>query len=73
VAEVLHQRVPLTMCARCRKQLRPGDRVLTAMIIQKVGYNPETKDVGAFLGADFELVHASCPDPALEGKILVLG
>jgi hypothetical protein len=66
------QRVPLTMCARCRKQFKAGDRVLTAMIIQKIGYNPETKDVGAFLGGDFELVHASCPDPGLEGKVIIL-
>jgi hypothetical protein len=69
--DILNQRVPLTTCAKCRKLFKPGDRVLTAMIIQRVGYNQETRDIGAFLGESFELVHASCVDTALDGKVFL--
>lgn len=68
----LTQKTSTAVCAKCRKQFNPGDRVITAFIVQKVGRNMETKDVGAWLGEDFELIHASCPDPALEGSILSL-
>ncbi len=60
------------MCAKCRKQFSPGDRVVTAFIVQKVGRNMETKDMGAWLGEDFELIHAACPDPGLEGTLISL-
>jgi hypothetical protein len=39
-------------------------------IVQKVGRNMETKDMGAWLGEDFELVHASCIDPQLTAQII---
>lgn len=69
--DILRQRVALTTCARCRKKFIPGDRVLPAYIIQKVGRNPEGRDMGAFIGEDFEFVHASCADPTLEGKVIL--
>lgn len=68
---ILRQRVPLTTCARCRKMFMPGDRVVTAFIVQKIGRNPSGKDMGAFLGDDFELVHGECGDPSLSGKLIV--
>lgn len=68
--DILRQRVALTMCARCRKNIKPGDRVLAAHIVQKVGRNPETKDIGAWIGEDFEFVHASCTDTTLSGSLI---
>lgn len=68
----LHQTVPTTTCAKCRRLFKPGDRVSPVYIIQKVGHNLETRDMGAWMGEDFELIHASCPDPGLEGKLLVV-
>lgn len=69
--DILRQRVPLTICARCRKTIKPGDRVIIAYIVQKIGRNPETMDVGAWIGEDFEFVHASCADTALNGSSLI--
>lgn len=66
----LHQRVPTTLCAKCRVAFKPGDRVLTAYIVTKIGRNPETKDIGAWLHDDFELAHVACADPCLEGKLI---
>ncbi len=64
------QRVPTTQCAKCRKSFVPGDRVEVIYIVQKVGRNMETKDMGAWLGEDFELGHVVCADPGLIGKII---
>lgn len=71
MSDLLRQRVPLTMCARCRKPVQAGDRVLPAYIVQKVGRNDQTKDIGAWIGEDFEFVHASCADPTLDGKMII--
>jgi len=68
----LTQKTPTTECARCHRKFSPGDRVFPAYIVTKIGRNMETQDMGAWLSEDFELVHASCPDPALEGKIISL-
>jgi len=70
--DILRQRVPVTTCARCRKQFVPGDRVVTAMIVQKVGRNPGSKELGAMIGEDFELVHADCRDRSLAGNLGIL-
>ena len=69
----LNQKVPTTLCAVCRKFFNPGDRVITVFIVQKTGHNMETKDMGAWIGADFELMHASCADPSLEGNVIIPG
>lgn len=71
MAPSLRQKTPVTMCAKCRKMLEPGDRVATAFIVQKIGRNPESRELGALLGEDFELVHVSCVDGALEGRLIV--
>ena len=70
--DVLRQRVPVTTCARCRKQFAPGDRVQTAFIVQKIGRNPETKELGAMLGEDFELTHADCKNPSLDPRLVIV-
>lgn len=72
MTDILRQRVALTMCARCRKDIKPGDRVIPAYIVQKTGRNPQTKDIGAWIGDDFEFVHASCTDTALNGTSILL-
>jgi len=66
----LRQKTPTSECAKCHRAFFPGDRVMTAFIVQKVGRNMETKDIGAWLGDDFELIHASCPDPGLDARII---
>ena len=67
----LKQRVATTTCAKCRTQFSPGDRVTVAYIVHTIGRNPATKDIGAMLGEDFELVHISCADAQLDGKIII--
>jgi hypothetical protein len=69
----LQQKTPTTTCAVCHKFFNAGDRVITVFIVQKVGRNMETQDMGAWLGEDFELVHAACADPALDGNVLLTG
>jgi hypothetical protein len=61
-----------TTCARCRKKFKAGDRALAAMIIA----NPDTRDPAtkmrvAEMSGEFELVHASCADPSLDGKMII--
>lgn len=41
-----------------------------AMIVQRVGRNPDTRELGAMIGDEFELVHAECKDPSLDGKLI---
>jgi hypothetical protein len=69
--DILRQRVPATICAKCRKPLAAGDRVVMAMIVQGVGRNPSTKSIEAMIGDEFELVHADCRDTSLSGKLIV--
>jgi hypothetical protein len=60
-------------CARCRQKLTSGDRVVTVFIVQSVGRNPHARtpwERGAFLSDEFELVHVSCVDVALEGRVI---
>lgn len=69
--DVLKQRVPLHTCARCRKAIQAGDRVLPAYIVKTAKTrHPETKELVSELSGEFEFVHASCVDPTLEGRIV---
>jgi len=71
--DVLKQRVDHTTCARCRKKFKAGDRALPAYIIlDPDGRDPVTKMRGAEMSGEFELVHASCADPSLDGKVVLL-
>ena len=67
----LQQRTTTTTCAVCHKLFSPGDRVVTIFIVQKIGHNMETQDMGAWLGENFELAHAVCADPGLEGNLII--
>jgi hypothetical protein len=69
--DALRQRVPTTTCATCRKQFKPGDRVVTVFIVQNLGRNPAARaELGAFLGEDFELAHQDCRNPGLDGRLI---
>lgn len=69
--DLLRQRVPATMCARCRKDFSPGDRIITVCIVVGKGRNPSTKNIETMLGDEFELAHVDCRDTALSGKLIV--
>ena len=58
-------------CVRCRKKLGASDRVQVAMIVDKIGRNPTTREVGAFLSEEFELLHVNCTDTTLSGQVIV--
>lgn len=70
--DILKQRVAHTMCARCRKLFKAGDRMTPAYIVKNPNTrNPETKQLAAEIADEFEFVHASCADPTLEGGIVI--
>ena len=70
--DVLKQRVPHTHCARCRKPLKAGDRIMPAYIVLNPNTrNPQTQELAAELVGEFEFIHASCIDPSLDGRVLV--
>lgn len=71
--DVMRQRVPLDTCARCRKKFLPGMRAMPAYIIEATNVrHPETKELVSQLSGEFEFVHASCVDPYLDGKAILL-
>lgn len=73
MSSIIAQRVPTSVCARCRKVFSPGDRVTQAFIISKVGKSPESPmEIGAFLHPDFEFTHVTCEDPGLVKGVFTL-
>lgn len=68
------KRVDGHLCARCRKEFKPGDRVVTVMIVEKTGRNPSPGsppwEKGAFIHPEFEMAHLVCADPGLDGLLL---
>jgi hypothetical protein len=53
-------------CGRCRRKFERGHRVTTAYIFERAGVNPnDMLSLGAYLEAEFELVHIDCTDPLL--------
>lgn len=71
--DVMRQRVALDTCARCRRKLAPGMRVVPAYILAATNVrHPETKELVSQLSGEFEFVHASCVDPYLDGKAILL-
>ena len=70
--DILKQRVDHTICARCRRKFKAGDRVTPAYIILNPdARDPQTKMRAAEMSGEFELVHASCADPSLNGNVLI--
>jgi hypothetical protein len=69
--ELLRPRCDSQQCVRCRKRLSPGDRVQLVMIVEKLGRNPATKELGAFLSPEFEMAHIDCNDTSLNGRVIV--
>jgi hypothetical protein len=68
----LRPRVASNVCVRCRKNFMPGDRVIYVMIVEKSGYNAETRDLGTWMLGEYEVAHVVCVDPGLEGKLITL-
>lgn len=50
--------------------MEPGDRVTPCMIVEQVGRNQTTRELGAFLSSEFELSHIDCRDRALTGQLI---
>lgn len=70
--DVMRQRVPLSVCARCRKDIKPGERVMPAYIVVKSKVrHPETKELVSEMSGEFEFIHASCMDPYLDGRAIL--
>ena len=67
---VLTPRHDSSRCAKCRKPFKAGDRVVVVHIVMKAGFNPANRETGAWLSEEFELAHAMCDNPALEGQII---
>lgn len=70
---VLTPRHDTSRCAKCRKPFKAGDRVAVVHIVIKSGFNPANRETGAWLSEEFELAHALCENPALEGQLIVVG
>lgn len=68
----LQQRIPATSCAKCRRPFGPGDRAMMVFIVQKAGLNPRNpREMGVMVGEEFEMAHAQCDDPRLDGTIVL--
>ena len=58
-------------CIRCRRKFERGDRVQIVNIIEKVGSHPVNPlEMGAWFAGEFEIQHALCADPGLDGTII---
>lgn len=53
-------------CTLCRKKVERGDRVLTVMIVEGIGIDPETSFPAARVTGEYEVVHVNCRDPKLD-------
>ena len=70
--DILKQRVPHTTCAKCRKNFKAGDRVTIAHIVLNPNIrDPATQSMSMQIAPEFEFVHASCVDTALDGRLVV--
>jgi hypothetical protein len=70
----IHPRGNGGTCIRCRKKFERGDRVQIVSIIEQVGPNPSNpREIGAWFSEEFEVSHADCADPTLNGTIIVGG
>ena len=55
------------VCGKCRKEFKPGERVVNAYIFHSVGLNPlNLGNKGVLLQEEFEFVHVDCRDPLLK-------
>ena len=64
--EHLKAHVDSTVCGKCRRALRKGDRVQIAHIVEDpAGVDPGTFRKGTVMAAEYEVVHVNCNDPLL--------
>jgi hypothetical protein len=67
-----HTLCPTTTCNRCHKRFNPGDRVVIANVIEKVGRNPsDIMQEGSWLSGEFEMSHLMCDNPAMSHSIVL--
>jgi len=64
-SEHLRAHVDSTVCGKCRKPLRAGDRVQIAHIVAEIGIDPSTFVKGTTMAGEYEVVHVNCNDPLL--------
>jgi hypothetical protein len=68
----LHPRGNADTCIKCKRKFMPGDRVQMVFIVRQVGMNPHNpREMGAWLGDEFEMAHETCEDPQLEGTMII--
>lgn len=60
-------------CMKCKKAFKPGDRIHVVHLVMETGFNPATKETGAWLSEEFEVAHVMCENPGLEGQIILVG
>ena len=68
--EIIQKKVDDNVCARCRKPILIGHRILPAYIVCNPNARNPNKltERGLELGTDCEFVHTACDDPYLNGK-----
>ena len=68
--EDLIPRVYSDMCARCRKNILPGHRIIQVHISHGRGTNPRNLgERGLFISDEYEFIHVDCHDPFLKKPI----
>lgn len=71
IPEDLRARVDSDTCARCRKPILPGHRIIPAYVVLRAGPNPlNLMDRGVSITGEFEMVHADCKNPYLRGELI---
>lgn len=58
-------RTPSYICNQCRKEIRPGDRVIQVLISAGTCKDPESQHPNMVASPNFESAHESCADPQL--------
>ncbi len=60
-------------CTVCRRRVERGDRVVMAVIVEGIGFDPELGVPAAKVSGEYEVVHKNCRDPKLDmGGVLVV-
>lgn len=71
-SEDLHPHVDTDTCARCRKKLQKGHRIMMINIVDRAGV--DYKDLGRrglYLFDEYEFIHVDCHDPLLKRGVSI--
>jgi hypothetical protein len=67
--EDLQPRVDTNTCARCRKRIKPGDRISMCHIVEREGSDmANIGRKGLYLMDCFEFVHVDCKNTGMKPK-----